>query len=264
MEHQAELADDQRQRSHVDDLRETPVLFVSGRDDLNLNPQQKENLKKYIENGGFVFAEACQGDGCGNNVNFDKRFRNLMNELFPASELSPIQADHPVWNAHYRVTPNPDWPLLGLQACCRTSVIYCPRSLTCYWQVDRPQLIAQLSKKAATDVTYCSELGVNVISYATGRQLRDKLDLPKLVDDPGQQILGERVLVLPKLEHNGGSDEAPNAWRNVQMEARTGGITDQHEQKDDTAHDGTTGRLSLRVHARARQVYIYRRGTPRS
>ncbi len=134
----------------VDDLRETPVLFFSGRDDLNLNPQQKENLKKYIENGGFVFAEACQGDGCGNNVNFDKRFRNLMNELFPASELSPIQADHPVWNAHYRVTPNPDWPLLGLQACCRTSVIYCPRSLTCYWQVDRPQLIAQLSKKAAT------------------------------------------------------------------------------------------------------------------
>lgn len=208
----------------VDDLRETPVLFFSGRDDLNLNPQQKENLKKYIENGGFVFAEACQGDGCGNNVNFDKKFRNLMNELFPASELSPIQADHPVWNAHFRVTPNPDWPLLGLQACCRTSVIYCPRSLSCYWQVDRPQLIAQLSKKAQNDVTYSSELGVNVISYATGRQLRDKLDLPKLVDDPGQQILGERVLVLPKLEHNGGSDEAPNAWRTVLMEARQAGL----------------------------------------
>lgn len=208
----------------LDDLRETPVLFFSGRDDLNLNPQQKENLKKYVENGGFVFAEACQGDGCGSDVNFDKKFRNLMNELFPASQLSPLQADHPVWNANYRVVPNPDWPLLGLQACCRTSVIYCPRSLSCYWQVDRPQLIAQLNKKAAQDVAYCSELGVNVVSYATGRQLRDKLDLPKLVDDQDQQLLGERVLVLPKLEHNGGSDEAPNAWRTVLMEARQAGL----------------------------------------
>ncbi len=45
----------------VDDLLEAPVLFFSGRDALKLTKKQKDNLKKYVENGGFIFAEACQG-----------------------------------------------------------------------------------------------------------------------------------------------------------------------------------------------------------
>ena len=209
----------------LEDLLEAPVMFISGRDDLQMNPTQKENLKKYIESGGFVFAEACQGDGCGANVEFDRKFRALMAQLFPASELTPIPADHPVWNAHYRIKePNKDWPLYGLQACCRTSVIYCPRNLTCFWQVDRPNLMKRLGKPTQKDVVYCTEVGVNVISYATGRQLRDKLDIPKLADNNEQQILGDRVLVLPKLQHSGGSDEAPNAWRNILSHARQAGL----------------------------------------
>ncbi len=215
----------------VDDLRETPVLFFSGRDDLRFNQTQKENLKKYIENGGFVFAEACQGDGCGQNAAFDRKFRALMAELFPNSDLSPLPVDHPVWNAHFRMKPNQEWPLLGLQACCRTSVIYCPRNLTCFWQVDRPNLMNRLNRVTQKEVVYCSELGVNVVSYATGQQLRDKLDIPKIAEDKDQQILGDRVLVLPKLQHSGGSDEAPNAWRNVLMHARQAGLRIKMEKK---------------------------------
>ena len=73
----------------VDDLLEAPVLFISGQQQLPLSPAQKENLKKYLDNGGFLFAEACQGEGCDGGE-FDRAFRTLMTELFPDSELAPL------------------------------------------------------------------------------------------------------------------------------------------------------------------------------
>ncbi len=61
-----------------------PVLFISGKDAVDLNVDQKEELKKYVENGGFIFAEACRGEGCGDG-GFDRAFRELMAEIFPDS-----------------------------------------------------------------------------------------------------------------------------------------------------------------------------------
>ena len=120
------------------DLFESPVLFMSGRDAIGLTAEEKKTLKDYIENGGFLFAEACQGDGCGDNVLFDKAFRKLMAELFPDSKLQPLAADHAIWNSQYKLGPSRTWPLLGLQACCRTSGVYCPANLSCYWSLNRP------------------------------------------------------------------------------------------------------------------------------
>ena len=44
-------------------------------------------------------------------------------------------------------------------------------------------------------------------------------------------MLGDRVLVLPKLLHNGGSDEAPNAWRSVKIKGREAGLRIKMEKK---------------------------------
>ena len=76
----------------VEDLLETPVLFISGRDALALTAEHKENLRLYINQGGFIFAEACCG-GAG----FDAAFRALMKELFPDNTLRLLPADHPIW-----------------------------------------------------------------------------------------------------------------------------------------------------------------------
>ncbi|MFI4875248.1 MAG: prenyltransferase/squalene oxidase repeat-containing protein, partial [Blastopirellula sp. JB062] len=45
----------------TEDLLQTPVLWISGRDGLNLTAEQEKSLKLYIEQGGFVFAEAACG-----------------------------------------------------------------------------------------------------------------------------------------------------------------------------------------------------------
>jgi hypothetical protein len=215
----------------VDDLLETPVLFMSGHDAFDLSEKQKETLKKYLENGGFLFAEACQGDGCG-RAPFDESFRDLMAEMFPDSDLEPLQRDHPIWTAHYPLVKHgamiDDRPVLGLQACCRTSVVYCPANLSCYWSLNRPVVQKYLSKNAGVAkfakiserIDYCAKLGSNVVTYATGRELRDKGDTPKLDESEMVSVLANRSLDMPKLMHDGGSDEAPNAWRNVLKEVQ--------------------------------------------
>jgi hypothetical protein len=203
----------------ADDLLEAPVLFISGRDALKLGPRQKEALRQYVDFGGFVFAEACQGDGCGENVPFERDFLELVEELFPENRLQLLDASHPVYSAQYTLDVNPDRPLYGLQSSCRTSLIYCPRNLSGLWRINRPSFMEQLPERARNDVRYATQLGVNVVSYATGRELKEKLDRPKAIAlaDQGQ---GQRVVLIPKLAHDGGADDAPNAWQNIMRRAR--------------------------------------------
>jgi len=203
----------------TNDLFESPVLFMSGRDAIGLDAKQKETLKEYIENGGFLFAEACQGDGCGDNVPYDTAFRELMAELFPDSQLQPLAPDHLIWKAQYKIGPSRTWPLLGLQACCRTSVVYCPANLSCYWALNRPgvQQIPGANPRLLQKIEYCKQVGSNVVAYATGRQRNDRLDT-QVIDKRATSVLSDRALVLPKLSHNGGDDDAPNAWGKILKE----------------------------------------------
>ena len=206
----------------TNDLFESPVLFMSGREAISLNAEEKKTLKEYIENGGFLFAEACQGDGCGEKVPFDQSFRDLMAELFPDSELAALVPDHAIWTAQYKIGPSGTWPLLGLQACCRTSVVYCPANLSCYWALNRPGVLQNgaANPRLLQRIKYCKRAGTNVIAYATGRQLQDKLGTD-VIDKKAVSVLSDRALVLPKLSHNGGADDAPNAWGKILKELST-------------------------------------------
>lgn len=203
----------------TEDLLEAPVLFISGRDELRLGRKQKESLKKYIEFGGFVFAEACQGDGCGENVAFQRDFVNLMDELFPENPMLLLDGNHPIYSSQYPLQVNPDRPLYGLQSSCRTSVVFCPANLSGIWRVNRQSFMDQLPQSAKNQVTYATQLGVNVVSYATGRELKDKLDRPNDIDVTSDSD-GQRVVLIPKLSHGGGADDAPNAWQNIVRRAR--------------------------------------------
>ncbi len=220
------------ENSSVDDLLEAPVLFMSGKDAIGLTKEQKQKLLLYLENGGFLFAEACQGDGCGQDGKYDKAFRELMAELFPESRLEPLDRAHPIWN--FPIVPKlvPERPLLGLQACCRTSVVYCPTNLSCYWALNQPSIMddAGVSDKLKQRITYCTDLGVSVIGYATGRQLNEKGETPKLAES-NNDVHPARALVFPKLRHNGGADDAPNAWRNVLRRVEQLGLEMKTEKK---------------------------------
>jgi hypothetical protein len=194
------------------DLLQTPVLFISGRDGLRLRKEERDHLRAYVDAGGFIFAENCCG-GAG----FDRDFRALMKELFPDSQLAPLPADHPIWFAETKVIPDPtETPLLGLNSCCRTSVVYSPSDLSCYWELGGVRDLKVYPDAVRERIERALGLGANVIAYATGRELRDKLDLPQLV---GEGRTGDpdnrNVLFVSKFAHAGGSDDAPSALPNL-------------------------------------------------
>jgi len=195
----------------VEDLLETPVLWISGRDALDLSADQRSQLREFILQGGFIFAEAC----CGGEA-FDRGFRALMRELFPDSPLRLLPPDHPVWFAEQRVDPEYMRPLYGMDACCRTSVVYCPDDLSCYWELSRGERDAGYTAAVAAEVEACLRIGENVVTYATNRELKNKLDRGNFVLNRAAPHEPERaVLYVPKLLYAGGGDDAPNTLPNL-------------------------------------------------
>jgi hypothetical protein len=209
----------------VEDLLQTPVLYISG----SLSPpimDQAKKLRDYIDRGGFIFAEAC----CGNN-GFDQGFRDLMDRVFdePEYRLKPVPPEHPLWTAEEPVRPSLRPNLWAVDYGCRTSVVYAappdargdlPHGLSCYWEVsggrDRkfgPQLKEQI------DAAY--SMGINILAYATNRELKSKDEQFELTadvkkeEDPVER--GKRYIA--NIRHPGGCDAAPGALASLMRAA---------------------------------------------
>jgi hypothetical protein len=203
----------QAKSARTEDLLESPVLFISGRNNLFLTPEQKISLKAYVEQGGFLFVEkACGGEA------FDAAFRSLMKELFPESQLQALRPDHPVWYAEEKVNAKFVQPVLeGIDACCRTSVVYSTRDLSCYWELDYDDRQQQRAypEEVQEEIVACRAIGLNILSYATGRQLKNKLEKPVIMFKKGGDNIARETLAMTKLAHTGGADDAPNALGNL-------------------------------------------------
>jgi hypothetical protein len=205
-------------RASVADLLESPVLFISGTRAPNFSPAEKQRLKEYVEQGGFIFAEGTQGNGCEGRE-FEQYFSRLVVELFeqPLEKLPP---DHPIWFAETRLSPT-DLPanswLYGVQTCCRLGVVYCPITLSCRWELNLPYGIdLKFPRVVKDELDNVTRLGVNVLAYATGKELKQKLDAVTILEEVKQQTRTDRGLfVLPVLRHNAGFDDAPRAVPNL-------------------------------------------------
>jgi hypothetical protein len=201
----------------VQDLLETPVLFLSGQAALDLTVEQKQNLREYVGQGGFLFAESCcEGEG------FDRSFRQLMQDLFPEQPLRLLPPEHAIWFAEAPVKAAYLRPLYGINACCRTSVVYCPQNLSCYWELSRGDRATGYPATVNSQIEACLTIGANVVAYATNRQLSEKLARPKLassrpVDDP----LARGAIIVPRLSAGGASEDAANALPNLVQVLRT-------------------------------------------
>ena len=205
-------------QSKVEDLLECPVLFLSGRGKLQFDARSKAMLKAYVEQGGFLFAEACNGDGC-DGAAFEKSFRELMQELFE-EPMEKLSLAHPVWTAESRVDPEflpSGFWLYGIEKCCRTSVIFSPISLSCRWELSRPYgKQMPLEDRLQGELDNAVKIGANVVAYATGRELKEKLEPVEMVTNSRIDVaLGRGTITLPKILHGGGADEVRLAITNL-------------------------------------------------
>ena len=206
-------------RASLQDLLQAPVIVISGRNTLRLRPEVAERLKQYIDNGGTLVFEAEAGDGCGEATTFERSVTQLCQSWFEGATVERLPPSHPVWFAEHKVDPAaiaPDFWVYGVQACCRTSIFYLPRSLSCRWELgDRLLHRNRGSEKINGQIDAAVRIGENVIAYATGRELKDKLEQRVVLDgqSQGQPLRGDVRLAMLALD--AGGEEARRALPNA-------------------------------------------------
>ena len=249
--------------SDLDDLLQAPVLWLSGSRGLDLGPGAGKKLRAYLDDGGFIFAEAC----CPKSGEFDTALRQVMEEAFPEPEFrfQLLPPEHPAWNAEEIVPANLQRPLLGIDYGCRTSVIYAPPtdnqpggampSLGCLWELGGSAKEA-LADNIRREVDAALAIGTNVIAYATNRQLKRKDELfalPERTVDPAVDPSARGRLMIGKLRHAGMCNAAPAALANVLRAAarELGAAVDDAPQLIDPSDEAIFGYHLLFMHGRS-------------
>lgn len=81
-----------------EELFKFPFVIMTGEDDFNLTKKERENLKKYLENGGFMLASP----GCSNKA-WAAAFRREVKRIFGKDALKDIPMDHGIFKTVYTV-----------------------------------------------------------------------------------------------------------------------------------------------------------------
>jgi len=189
------------------ELGKSPIVYFNGHLEPRFTDVEEELLKRHIDQGGFLFAEAC----CGRKE-FDSGFRALMHKLFPDNELKPLPPEHPIWRAHAFVPPG-SFPLEGIDYGCKTVVVYSPKDLSCFWE-------SNLREPERGQLAF--RMGGNIIAYATGLEPPPpRLSQAEvLADDPQSKQIRRGILKVAQLRHEGDWQPAPNAMRHLLADLR--------------------------------------------
>jgi len=97
-------------KADSEEIFQYPFVIITGEGAFELAQQERENLKKYCENGGFLLASA----GCSSQ-DWDKSFRREAKQMWPEAELQSLPMSHPVFHTVYDIdsvktkhgSPNP-------------------------------------------------------------------------------------------------------------------------------------------------------------
>jgi hypothetical protein len=225
----ADLSTEAKFNDELSNLLQSPILYMNGHEAPVLTPQQKRLLKRYVDEGGFILAEAC----CGSE-DFARGFRELMadKEVFGnESILEPLDVNHPIWSSHTLVPAGVfqgaqvpvEKKVQAIERGCKTVVVFIPQPLAGYWEEDRfcPKP-GEAAGQNRAKLAY--RLAGNIIAYATGLEPpKPRLDKPKVLDPKEEQVkAGARYLIeLAQIKHDGGDwQPAKNALRALAANAR--------------------------------------------
>lgn len=214
---------------NIDAFMQAPVLFITGEDRLTLEPDELKLLKDYVQNGGFIFGVAtCRAE------NFEAGFREFVKEILPngENELKPLGAEHPVFRSEYNLQ-GLGIELLGAETGCRTAIIYCAEDLGCYWQYATRHAPPNRNPKLTAKVIRATKIGTNVIAYATGREILNKLEMPQFNVAEAEDSVERGLLQIAQIRHAGAWNSAPRALQNLLTALnQTAGIAVSHQSRD--------------------------------
>lgn len=70
-----------------------PFLFITGHGAIRFSEREVARLRKYIESGGFIYADDDYG--------MDSTFRREMKRILPECSLQELPFTHPIYNCYY-------------------------------------------------------------------------------------------------------------------------------------------------------------------
>lgn len=151
------------------EVADAPLLYLTGHEAPALGDAEIAALRRHLENGGFLLAEAC----CGRRA-FDAGFRSVMARVLPGRALEPVPTDHELFRTPHlierlavttslaarggalRVAPR----LEGIRVGPHYAVLYSPLGLAAGWES------MALPYAAGYDDPGALRLGQNILQYA--------------------------------------------------------------------------------------------------
>jgi len=206
--------------ARVEDLLQAPLIVISGKNALDFSIADQKLLKDYLDQGGSLLFDASAGAGCGSAAVFEKSVRDLCATWFPSAPLGPLPPSHPVYSAEADVKPEligPAYQLSGVEACCRTAVFYSPLSLTCRWELSDPtgrNTTSETPRAVKDSLETAARLGQNILAYATGRELKDKLDAPMVIRESDTESPNRGAIRIARLQIDAGARDARRSLPN--------------------------------------------------
>jgi len=148
---------------------DSPLLYLTGHEYFTLPKSEAIQLKKYLDNGGFLLAEAC----CGRK-GFDLSFRQLMAAIYPGNPLKAIPMNCPVFRNPNDVQRAGVTPMMqqdigqtvvqprleGIDFNGHYGVIYSPFGMAGGWEM------SQSPYAKGYDDASSQKLGQNILMYA--------------------------------------------------------------------------------------------------
>lgn len=158
-------------------LFEYPFLYWGGEEEVQpLNPDEIENLRRYLTFGGFVLADANDGsDGRG----FDQGFRREIARVLPQAPLTELPSSHVVYKSFFLLDSAPGRLMKKpyLESCNlgkRSAVIYSQNDLAGAWNRDEGgDFEFEVSPGGEPQRELAFRLGINVCMYALCLDYKD-------------------------------------------------------------------------------------------
>ena len=124
-----------------------PFCYLAGHRLVQFNHEEKQNFKRYVENGGFVFVDDCNHDIDGM---FARSFEQQINDIFGENSLNKIPNDHALYSSFFKFEGPPrtsielnGWGddlvhnyLKAIEVDGRIGVLYSNKDLGCEWDYD--------------------------------------------------------------------------------------------------------------------------------
>lgn len=188
----------------VDDLHDAPLLYLTGKQPVNLNDDDKNKLKQYVEEGGLIIAS---GDGTSGNDPFTTTVRTFGEELFPGHTFRSLDAE----SGHILVTGQ-QFPIGGQKRPIAIEAID-NGARVLMLLVPKGDLSAVFQRRdTARSAAY--EFFANAYLYAIEKTARPVKGLTHVVR-PNPATRPSQTMTVARIKYDGQWNPEPGGWRRL-------------------------------------------------